>query len=90
MDFDVEDFKNGKFNELKALTDALVKLDTGSEVNEHWSICFVLRDRIKEVDDFLGQVAYGDETKDETKKEIAYWLEKVKGWQAALKADHAS
>jgi hypothetical protein len=62
MDFDVEDFKNGKFNELKALTDATVGLNDKSEVNEHWSLCHLLHERISEVDDYLGRVAFGDET----------------------------
>ncbi len=61
MDFDVENFKNGKFNELKALADAVVRLDNESEVEEHWSLCHLLRERINELDDYLGQVAYGDD-----------------------------
>ncbi len=62
MDFDVESFKNGEFNELKALADAVVKLENESEANEHWSLCWLLQEKMSKVDDYLGQVAYGDET----------------------------
>jgi hypothetical protein len=62
MDFDVESFKNGEFNELKALAIAVVRLQDNSEAEEHWALCWLLQERICKVDKYLGQVAFGDET----------------------------
>jgi hypothetical protein len=62
MDFNVESFKNGEFNELKALADAIVRLQDNSEADKHWALCYLLHERIDKVDDYLGQVAFGDET----------------------------
>ena len=58
--FDVEDFRNSKWGEIKAVTESLIKMEHTDELNAHWQLCYVLKEKVNKTDEFLKQYVPAD------------------------------
>ncbi len=56
IEFDVEDFKNGDFLEIKALSNATI--DAGEE--ERFVLCCIINERVNNAHKVLEFASYGD------------------------------